>query len=491
MQISPDVVHQVDRDQRPADAAPTGKADDAVQVPVGPPQRVSHAPPPVGRLRAARHSAFEALRSLRITLKSKREFVGRAISFWRIYGFQEFAKETLKYLRAHYRLSTPARLGASNALLSGERINPIATPACHVFSLPYVVVIGELSLPQCKKYRVLQKLEILADLGIDYGYADWRDGHRCMNFLQMATTAIFYRCPESEEFKVYIRECQRLGITTIYDIDDPIFSRSIYQKNVNLGHLHTAERENLINGSDLYLNALKHCEYTSGSTPRLCKELEKLTGAEAFLWRNLVDMESLDAARFALQAKPAVQDHVTLVYASGSRAHEADFRSIERCITALMNANPDLRLKIIGFLELPLTLAPYKDRINQHPFSHYYDYMTTLAQADICIIPLVDDDFNDCKSAIRYLEASLLKLPSVVSKVGDYVGLIEHGKTGFLAATDDEWLQHTQALIDVSHLRSAIANAAQRRVYESYTTSAWKNAASPILFDLIALQDVK
>lgn len=440
---------------------------------------------------AARYRLGRVRRGFRTAIRTKADFLGRAISFWRIYGLREFSREAFKFLRSHYGLTPPVKIGTVNSLLAQARVNPIATPSRSLFSRPCVVVIGELSLPQCKKYRVMQKLEILADIGIDYTYADWRDGHRCMNLLQTATCALFYRCPDSNEFKAYVRECERLGTPTIYDIDDPIFSREIYEDNVNLAHLHPAERNNLINGSTLYLDALRRCKFTSGSTPRLCAELKRVTGRDAFLWRNLVDMETLDATQFANQGQVHSDAPPTLVYASGSRAHEADFREIEAVVTTLMKRNTGLRLRVLGYLDLPPSLAPYRQRISQHPFSHYYDYMNVMGQGGICLIPLVQDVFNDCKSAIRFLEASLLHMPCVASKVGDYVNLVEHGRTGFLADRPEEWVTHIQTLIDTPQLRRDIAHAARDAVRARHTTASWKRDANPSLLDLITLADAE
>jgi glycosyltransferase involved in cell wall biosynthesis len=76
------------------------------------------------------------------------------------------------------------------------------------------------------------------------------------------------------------------------------------------------------------------------------------------------------------------------------------------------------------------------------PFTTYDDYLTALARADCAVMPLLDDVFNQCKSAVRVIDASAASVPSIVSPVGDLAQMIEPGVTGHVARTPDDWLAH-------------------------------------------------
>ena len=125
-----------------------------------------------------------------MSIKSKLEFCRRAIDFWKIYGFREFIRLSVSYTRGQISAPEDAPLKADISLLQHERVNPRATVASDLFKEPFVVIIGELSLPQCKKYRVLQKMEILAQMGVGHEYSSWGDGHRAMGLLQPVWGAV-------------------------------------------------------------------------------------------------------------------------------------------------------------------------------------------------------------------------------------------------------------------------------------------------------------
>jgi glycosyltransferase involved in cell wall biosynthesis len=403
-----------------------------------------------------------------LSIKSKLEFCRRAIDFWKIYGFREFIRLSVSYIRGQISAPEDVPLKADASLLQHERVNPRATVASDLFKEPFVAIIGELSLPQCKKYRVLQKMEILALMGVDHEYSFWGDGHRSMGLLQLATVAIFYRVPDCERFRAYIEECGRLGVRTIYDIDDPIFSVSAYSCNHNLEYLHPAEKSGLLDRCKEFLSAMESCERLSGSTPQICDLMARESNKESFLWRNLIDAETIQASRLALTKAKAVSTKIRLGYASGSRAHEADFRVITAVIQNVMEKFDHTELHILGHLVLPSGLASYEDRIVQHEFTDYVGYMDYLAEVDVNLVPLITDEFNECKSAIRYLESGLLGIPSIVTAVGDFKNVVNHGETGFLAENEEEWQAYLERLIQDAELRGLIGGNAQSSVLSEY-----------------------
>ena len=103
--------------------------------------------------------------------------------------------------------------------------------------------------------------------------------------------------------------------------------------------------------------------------------------------------------------------------------------------------------------------------------------MTSFIQFDLNIIPLVQNQFNECKSAIRYLEASLLRTPSVVSFIGDFKHIIKHKETGVFVYKNSktEWVQTiTWALENREELKK-IGQAAQIDTKENYSTLSVNN----------------
>ena len=65
-------------------------------------------------------------------------------------------------------------------------------------------------------------------------------------------------------------------------------------------------------------------------------------------------------------------------------------------------------------------------------------------------------------------------IPAVMSPVGVNTEIIDDGVNGFLAATDEEWLQKLSLLIDSPELRSKIGANGKQKVIHEYSMDAWK-----------------
>lgn len=90
-------------------------------------------------------------------------------------------------------------------------------------------------------------------------------------------------------------------------------------------------------------------------------------------------------------------------------------------------------------------------------------------QLDISIAPILDDKFNRSKSNIKWMEAAMCGVPTVASKVYPYEHSIDHGKTGYLARTTENWVYYLSKLIEDKDLREKMGRDAKREVIKEYS----------------------
>ncbi|MBC7801777.1 MAG: glycosyltransferase, partial [Gemmatimonadaceae bacterium] len=109
------------------------------------------------------------------------------------------------------------------------------------------------------------------------------------------------------------------------------------------------------------------------------------------------------------------------------------------------------------------------DRIERLPATGYRAYLGLLGAADIAIAPLEDTVFNDAKSNIKFIEASMLGLPSVCSPRANFRSVVTDGQDGFLADTDAEWLDALVRLATDPALRDRVGQAAYAAVTDRYS----------------------
>jgi glycosyltransferase involved in cell wall biosynthesis len=117
-------------------------------------------------------------------------------------------------------------------------------------------------------------------------------------------------------------------------------------------------------------------------------------------------------------------------------------------------------------------LNPLRERIRQLPFVGYHGYFAGLAQADINLVPLLCDRFNECKSAIRFLEAAALGIPTIASRVGDFANLMVSGQNGVLCKDSGEWDKAMSELIESADRRRKIGIEARNYAFRYQTIEA-------------------
>ena len=382
-------------------------------------------------------------------------------------------------LRVRHRVS---RLGA--ARIAGNAANaadaaytgPPERPAAAVVA-PRVLLIAELSIPQCAKYRVWQRQEALLRLGTPCTVVDWRHTAECRSALQTHALAIFYRVPAQPDVVELLGEARRLGITTYWEVDDLIFDMPTYLANRNLDTIDAELRSLVLSGVQDYRAGLLACDRAIASTSALAEAMREAGADDVMVIENALDDDTMALAA-ASRARRAVADAgnaregIVIGYGSGSKAHDADFRQASAAVAALMRARPDVKLRIMGELTLTPEIEAFDERVERLAPTGYAAYLDHLASCDISLAPLEATRFNDAKSNIKYVEAAILGLPSVCSPCQTFREVISDGQDGFLARDVAEWLAALTALAGSAALRRQVGEAARARVLACYSPEA-------------------
>lgn len=95
--------------------------------------------------------------------------------------------------------------------------------------------------------------------------------------------------------------------------------------------------------------------------------------------------------------------------------------------------------------------------------------ITELNDIDIGIMPLPNDNWSKGKCGFKGLQYMALEKATVMSPVGVNNEIIEHEVNGFLANTDEEWVEILKKLIDSDDLRTRIGKAGRKTIVEKYS----------------------
>ena len=97
-----------------------------------------------------------------------------------------------------------------------------------------------------------------------------------------------------------------------------------------------------------------------------------------------------------------------------------------------METHHNVTLMVGGELDVPDDLMPFSERIVTFPFCDWRRLPNYIASCDINIAPLENTLFNRAKSENKWIESSLVKVPTVASNVGAIKKMIQDLDTGFL-----------------------------------------------------------
>lgn len=90
-------------------------------------------------------------------------------------------------------------------------------------------------------------------------------------------------------------------------------------------------------------------------------------------------------------------------------------------------------------------------------------------RCDVGVYPLWDDDWSRGKCGFKAIQFMACGVPVVAAAVGVNREIIEDGVNGFLAATDEEWVEKLGLLLKDSNLREKLGQAGRQTVEERYS----------------------
>ena len=88
---------------------------------------------------------------------------------------------------------------------------------------------------------------------------------------------------------------------------------------------------------------------------------------------------------------------------------------------------------------------------------------------DVGVYPLADDEWSKGKCGFKAIEFMACGVPVVAAAVGVNREIVEDGVNGFLAASEDEWVEKLGRLLADPALRQRFAAAGRRTVEERYS----------------------
>jgi len=162
---------------------------------------------------------------------------------------------------------------------------------------------------------------------------------------------------------------------------------------------------------------------------------------------------------------------IILGYMAGvSQSHIPDIESLLNLLLRLRSEYPDsLCLHFWGGVGQNREQNPHVV-YHKERFANYQDFASYFSKqdVDIFVAPLLDNPFNNCKSAIKFLEYSSMGVPGVYSDIKPYQNVIKQGQNGFLASGIKDWEYYLRLLIEDHNLRKRLGNSSYTTVIDQH-----------------------
>ena len=210
--------------------------------------------------------------------------------------------------------------------------------------------------------------------------------------------------------------------------------------------------------AEIQIKHIRNADVVFTTNSRLAQEIKSYNKNVHVLPNAIPKVGQFDIER--------IPHHLTRLFWQGSLTHEEDIKLLQRPIECLntiagkikmvmagVELDPDERIDENGQItHLAHSDVWYNMVLDytakaKHQYllikgAHVTEYYKAYANADICLIPLLNSPFNKMKSNLKVLEAANLHLPVICSQVHPYMDL-----PVLYARNSSDWVHHIQRLV--------------------------------------------
>ncbi len=340
----------------------------------------------------------------------------------------------------------------------------------------------------CNYYRIHAPLNTLNDTGraeVALSY-DYQLGTEvAMNAALWSDLIVMHR-PASEEWFKFIKLIQKSGKLFVADYDDNPFQTS--PLNPFYGYIGVEEVEYVwpdgrkewlwkngqvsrsgkvifdiernIHYRETFRSNFKKADMVTCTTPELAEEFKKIN-PNTIILPNCIAPEWFPTI-------PEFKDKEIRICWQGGASHYEDLFFIQPVIERILKKHDNVKFVFFGdsrFMGLFKNCDQNKIEWNTWCGLDVYPYKLSLLNCDIGLCPLVDNTFNRAKSAIKWMEYSMVGMATVAANIPPYSSAIKNEETGILCNEDEKaWEDAIERLIADRNLRIKLSDNAKQDV---------------------------
>lgn len=286
---------------------------------------------------------------------------------------------------------------------------------------------------------------------------------------------VFHRPNAARSNFVRVQELlKKSGAVLIADYDDLIFG----DKNIALVSSAvvngTLTEEKAVKAFANNLDGLRSFEkVTASTTPLVEQAQEHNLDAKVLLSPNMIPPSVLSIHKD--NGTPFTTRPLSNIgYFAGTRSHDKDFPIVQEVIHRVLCENPAFNFFIVGPVSIPPSLAMLPN-VKTRSVVNFLRLPGLMSICSKVIAPLEKSAFNDCKSRVKFLEATLggcrlisSPIPDMLAIGEEYITFCDNMDGWYEALTEplDEVTRKSQALRNFEHIENVSYNTSLKLLAE-------------------------
>ena len=323
--------------------------------------------------------------------------------------------------------------------------------------------------PHSYHYRVLHQKEQL-ELGFlecdEYFYLSFEP-----IIVRYYRVIIISSCPWTEKIGEAISLAKNLNKKVLFDIDDLIFINKYRIFTPFISKFSEKQKEVYVDRVNRVEKTLKLCQGAITTTETLAKEI-KYYIPKVLVNHNVASEKMWRLSQQALSIKNLKRkdDHIIIGYFCTRITHNRDLEMIKPALLKILKEYKNVTLLLFGEFSFDNIFNEFSSQISMRKIIDWEEIPKIISNININIIPIENSTINLAKSENQWIEASLVKVPTIASNYGEFKKIIKQNETGFLCTDLNDWYLTLKTLIKNDHLRKNIGLNAYQICKEDYNT---------------------
>ena len=181
---------------------------------------------------------------------------------------------------------------------------------------------------------------------------------------------------------------------------------------------------------------------------------------------NIIPM-GIDLETYTPKQFDTTRQEMIIGWSGSDRSYETTFPSVIPTLIKLgkrhpikiliiKNSDPNLIIENVKVLFIPWTKETEVDSIKI---------------MDIGLMPLIEDEFQRYKSALKALQYMAVGIPALVSPIGINTSIVDDGINGFHCKTEQDWIDNIEKFILNRELIETMGKAARTKIEQQHALS--------------------